>query len=83
MNARRLRGSRGENGRDSATSLSAAEIHTTVRRLGFVTLKVHEIIMARLLKEDQALAERFNDVFKPLVDLMLHFNLEDDDNGEA
>jgi len=63
--------------RASATSLSAAEVITTVRRLGFVALKMHEVIMSRLMRESPALAEEFNDVFKPAVDWLLHFEMSE------
>lgn len=81
---RHNRGSRRENGRESATSLSASEIQTIVRRLGFVALKVHEVVMSRLVTEDEGLAELFNDVFKPMVDALVHFDFSDTevDDGE-
>jgi len=76
-------GSEGRIGRASASSLSAAEIRAVARRLGFVALKVHETVMSRLRQDsDQRLAEAFNDVFKPIVDLLLHFDLETSDDPE-
>lgn len=69
--------SRGRIGRASASSLSAAELRTIVRRLGFVAHKAHEAAMSNLLRNsDSNLAELFNDAFKPVVDYLLHFELE-------
>jgi len=39
---------------------------------------MHEIVMGRLTTQgEHELAERFNDVFKPLADLLVHFELEE------
>jgi len=70
-------------GSDRTSSLSAAEVCTVVRRMGYVAAKVHEVVMARLVVDDQELAERFNDIFKPLVDIMIHFTLEEPGDGEV
>jgi len=58
--------------------LERATIVTTVRRLGFIMVKMHEVIMGRLVRQQEhELAEQFNDVFKPLADLLVHFDLDD------
>lgn len=71
-------------GRASASSLSASELRTIVRRLGFVALKAHETMMSNLLADKKAsLAEALNDALKPIVDALLHFELpEGEDDGE-
>jgi len=70
-------------GRDSASSLSASDLRVIVRRLGYVALKVHETVMSRLRQDSDArLAEAFNDIFKPVVDMLLHFDLEDGDDSQ-
>jgi len=75
-------GSEGRIGRASASSLSASEVRTVVRRLGYVALQVHEVVMSRLTQDsDPRLAEAFNDIFKPIVDMMLHFDFEVDDDA--
>jgi len=57
--------------------LSPAELVTIVRRLGYVALRVHEVVMGRLTsQEEYSMAESFNDLFKPLCDLLVHFELE-------
>jgi len=84
-----------ENGRDrpavesptagvkAAGELERATIVTTVRRLGFIMVKMHEVIMGRLVRQEQhELAEQFNDLFKPLADLLVHFDLDDTLEGE-
>jgi len=68
----------GEEAKASETSLSKQELVTTVRRLGYICIKMHEIVMGRLTTQgEHELAERFNDVFKPLADLLVHFELEE------
>lgn len=58
--------------------LTPAQLVTVVRRLGFVMSKAHETIMGRLIAQgEHELAERFNDLFKPLVDLVVHFELDE------
>lgn len=71
--------------RESNGALERATIVTTVRRLGFICIKMHEVIMGRLTSEgEHELAERFNDVFKPLADLLVHFELDEHlDNEEG
>lgn len=60
--------------------LEEATVITTIRRMGYVLSKVHEIVMARLIAQGEGdLAERFNDTLKPLVDLLVHFELGSDD----
>lgn len=75
-------GSAGES-RTADGTLSRAELITTVRRLGYVCIKVHEIVMGRLTTQGHyELAERFNDIFKPLADMLLAFDLADTQQGE-
>lgn len=63
--------------------LERATIVTTVRRLGFIMIKMHEVIMGRLIRqEEHELAEQFNDCFKPLADLLIGFSLDDTLEGE-
>jgi len=71
--------SRENRGEATASSLSAAEVITTVRRLGYIALKMHEVIMSRLGEGDAGTAERFNDMFKPLAEMLIRFDLEDRD----
>lgn len=59
------------------TTPDLATVTTVVRRLGYVAVKVHETVMANLLAEGkEEVAEAFNDVFKPLADAMLNFDIE-------
>lgn len=63
--------------RASASSLSAAELCTIVRRLGYVAVKAHEACMANLIEAgNEELASAFNDAFKPVCDWLLHFELD-------
>jgi len=62
-----------------AGAMNRAELVTTVRRLGYVALRVHEVVMGRLTTDQRyELAEQFNDLFKPLADMLVHFELKDD-----
>lgn len=69
----------------NASSLSASEVVTIVRRLGFVALKVFETIQGNLVSAGRhSYAEALNDSLKPLVDMLVHFELEeqrDTDHG--
>jgi len=68
----------------SGPSLSASEVVTVVRRLGFVAVKVYETIQGNLTSRGQyQLAETLADTLKPLVDMMLHFELEDAEDTEV
>lgn len=75
---------RAPTGRESVTAgategeLERATIVTTVRRLGYIMVRMHEVIMGRLIRqEEHELAEQFNDCFKPLADLLVGFSLDD------
>lgn len=58
--------------------LDRATIITTIRRMGYILVKAHEVIMGKLIAQDEhELAERVNDTLKPLADLLLHFELDD------
>lgn len=72
----------------NARVLTAGQLETTVRRLGFVTVKMHQVMMSNLIAAHKhELAEAFNDAFKPVVDWLLNFTLEgvaretEDDDG--
>jgi len=66
----------GETGRGSASSLSASELTTIVRRLGYIACKLHETIMSKLIADgDDVLAEQFNDAFKPVADWLIQFKV--------
>lgn len=57
--------------------LDRATVITVIRRTGYVAAKVHEVIMGRLISQgEHELAERFNDLYKPLVDMLIHFDLD-------
>lgn len=63
--------------RVGAEILTAEQLETTVRRLGFVTVKMHQVMMSNLIAADKhELAEAFNDAFKPVCDWLLNFTLE-------
>lgn len=65
------------------SSLSASEIRTVVRRIGFVAQKAHETMMSNLIAAgNDELAENLNDALKPAVDYLLHFEMEDGDVPE-
>jgi len=62
----------------------AAVINTVVRRLGFVALQVFNTIQGNLVSHGRhEYAEALNDSLKPLVDMLLHFELESDDTREG
>lgn len=56
---------------------SERTVQAVMRRLGQVTSIVHREVMAELIKRNDGSAETFNDWFKPVVDRLLHFTLED------
>lgn len=63
--------------------LSAAEVVTTVRRLGFVLVKAFEIMQGNLIRhKSYELAERLNDTLKPLADMLAHFELETEEESD-
>lgn len=74
---RRIRAERSPNQPAPVGGLVEAQVATTIiRRLGFVACKVHESVMRSLLnKNEQETAERFNDCFKPIVDMLLNFDI--------
>lgn len=52
---------------------------TVIRRLGYVAAKVHQHLMDDLIRRgDQVTAERVNNCFKPLVDMLINFSLEEE-----
>jgi len=60
------------------TALERATIITTIRRMGFIAIKIHEVVMGRLTSQgEHELAERFNDCFKPVADMLVHFELDE------
>lgn len=73
----------------SGASLSASEIVTVIRRLGYVALTAYDVIQGNLTSRgNYRLAEALGDTLKPLVDMLVHFELEDVpdtevDNGEV
>lgn len=68
----------------SVGELDRATVVTTIRRFGYVITKAHEIIMGRLTSQgDYELAERFNDIVKPLADMLLGFELEESSGAES
>lgn len=87
---RRIRKENGGEGREArasafnASGLSASEVVTIVRRLGFVALKVFETIQGNLVSSGRhQYAEALNDSLKPLVDMLVHFELEDAPDTEV
>lgn len=68
----------------SLGELSRSEIVTVVRRLGFVALQVFNTIQGNLVSSGRhQYAEALNDSLKPLVDLLVHFELEDEPDTET
>jgi len=68
----------------SRGELTRAEIVTVVRRLGYVALRVFETIQGNLVSSGRhQYAEALNDSLKPLVDLLVHFELEDEPDTEV
>lgn len=60
-----------------SAGLTSAEVVTVVRRLGYVAAKMHQTMMSNLVASgNESVAEAFNDAFKPVVDWLLHFELE-------
>lgn len=58
-------------------ALGASQINTVVRRLGFVAQKAYETMVSNLIAADDAgLAEALGDAFKPVVDYMIHFDID-------
>lgn len=65
-------------GSATTSPLSAAEIQGVVRRFGYILAKAHEVIISRLIaNQDDRLAEVVNDTLKPVVDWLLHFDLNE------
>lgn len=65
-------------GSPSVQGLAPAVVNTVVRRLGAVALAAHDTMMSNLISAgNEALAEALNDQLKPLVDCLLHFELEE------
>jgi len=68
-------------------NLSASEIVTVVRRLGFVLLRAYEIMQGNLISAgNHSLAETLGDTLKPLADMLVHFELveeEETPDGEV
>jgi len=72
------RGSRKRMERASASSFSAQvpELVRVVRKSGFALAKLHELVMTRVVSDDDVeLAESLNDELKPLIDALIHFAL--------
>lgn len=73
----------------AARTTDAVTVNTVVRRLGYIAVKVQETVMANLIHGGNAeTAEQFNDIFKPLCDALLNFELDvsretEDDDGNA
>jgi len=62
--------------RVSASPLSASEIEGFVRRFGFVLNQLLQTMISSLIRtRDEKLAEDVNDMLKPCVDYLLHFDL--------
>lgn len=68
-------GSRERVERFGASSLSAAEAQAIVRRFGYMLHRVHEVVLAELLTKDNGYAERWNDVVKPIAEMLMTFQL--------
>jgi len=76
--SRRMRAGRSADSTTLAGETTRAELVTTVRRLGYIALRIHEVVMGQLTRTERyELAEQFNDLFKPLADLLAHFELEE------
>jgi len=56
-----------------AQTLSAQTATTTIRRLGYIALRVYEVVMDDLIRNDSPAAEEFADEVKPIVDRLIHF----------
>lgn len=56
--------------------LDAATINTAVRRIGYVLSRVYEVMQGNLTSAGKyELAETLADCLKPLVDMLVHFEL--------
>lgn len=80
QNLRRRMGARSltEQPPTAGRNLDAKTVVTVVRRLGFVALKAYEVIQGNLTSSQKyELAETVADTLKPLIDQLLHFELED------
>lgn len=65
-------------------ALDRATIITVVRRLGYVALQVFNTIQGNLVSSGRhQYAEALNDSLKPLVDMLVHFDLDDEENTET
>lgn len=51
---------------------------TVMRRLGYVGLKAYEAVMPDLLVTDSVAASNFADAVKPLLDGLLHLEVDDE-----
>jgi len=71
-------------GSPSAQGLDPAVVNTVVRRLGHVALAVFNTMMSNLVSNGRSqYAEALNDSLKPLVDCLLHFELESERDTEV
>jgi len=73
------RGSRKRMERASASSFAAQvpELVSVVRKSGYALAKLHDLVMTRVCSDDDVeLAETLNDELKPLIDAMIHFDVE-------
>lgn len=65
-------------------TLHLSQVNATMRRLGYVASRVHEVIISNLIAADKReLAELYNDIAKPIVDALLHFELEETSDEEV
>lgn len=76
-----------ENGRDSASSLSAAESPDAARNVAVAILRrqahllacIHHVVMEDLIRRGlEASAEEWNDGVKPVIDIMFSFDFHGD-----
>lgn len=79
-----------ENERARASSLLASgvsaerTINTVVRRMGVVGAKALDAMMADLIASDSdELAMALNNALKPIVDMMLHFDITQEGDTEV
>lgn len=56
---------------------TARELTNMVRRLGFVVIKMHEVVLSSLIEHDrEGLAEEWNDIVKPVADFLLNTSFD-------
>lgn len=84
MKTIKTHGSRGRVDAGAYSPSNRTSVLQTVRSLAGIAGVLHEVAMRTLLagdEDEQRFAEQFNDAFHPIVDLLFHFEVKEDRDG--